>query len=81
MAIKAGKDINTDRVLQQEFCPVPLSMAIPDCRLQGLPQDGMLFHLYIQLALLLTGWLWSRLLEIRHGAKTFGEWNDGVAGM
>ena len=84
MAMKAGRDIDIDKVLQQELCPAPLSQAKADRRLR-LPRNkaalGKILHQGLPQAAIppvhptctiVDGVAMVQALGNRVGAKTFG---------
>ncbi|KAL8559124.1 hypothetical protein ACOMHN_046172 [Nucella lapillus] len=90
-AMEAGWDVDINKMLEQELCGVPLSLATADCRLrlprnkadlakilqQNLPQNAA--PAPSTTCTIVDGMAMIQVLGNRMGAKTLGEWSDNVA--
>eukprot|EP00745_Piridium_sociabile_P034091 TRINITY_DN5858_c0_g1_i7.p1 TRINITY_DN5858_c0_g1~~TRINITY_DN5858_c0_g1_i7.p1 ORF type:complete len:942 (+),score=252.29 TRINITY_DN5858_c0_g1_i7:556-3381(+) len=90
-AMEAGRDVDINKMLEQELCPVPLSLATADRRLR-LPQNKADLSKILQQGLpqnavpppnptctIVDGMAMVQAFGNRMGAKTIGEWSDSVA--
>ena len=87
-AMEGGRDVDVDKMLEHELCPIPLSLATADSRLR-LPQNKSDFSKILQKGLpqnavplpnptctIVDGMAMVQVLGNRMGAKTLGEWSD-----
>ncbi|KAG0723506.1 hypothetical protein GWK47_042571 [Chionoecetes opilio] len=90
-AMQAGRDVAMNKMLEQEICTVPLSLAMPDGRLR-LPQNKADLGKVLQQGLpqnvapgpyptctIIDGMAMIQRLGSRMNAKTLGKWADAVA--
>ncbi|KAL8621266.1 hypothetical protein ACOMHN_008091 [Nucella lapillus] len=90
-AMEAGRDVDINKMLEQELCGVPLSLATADCRLR-LPRNKADLAKILQqnvpqnaapapstTCTIVDGMAMIQVLGNRMGAKTLGEWSDNVA--
>ena len=93
-AMEAGREVDIDKLLEQELCPGPLSLATADGSLR-LPRNKADLGKLLQqdllqdeiqpdnrpLCTIVDGMAMIQALGDRAGAKTFGEWSDNVLGV
>ncbi|KAL8561204.1 hypothetical protein ACOMHN_029275 [Nucella lapillus] len=90
-AMEAGRDVDINKMLEQELCGVPLLLATADCRFR-LPRNKADLAKILQQNLpqnaapapstsctIVDGMAMIQVLGNRMGAKTLGEWSDNVA--